>query len=438
MSTCLRYDSPSSKKNYQLRKRQRVNLTIKCLPGFIKKIRETLKYSKFELSSLEDLNRSKDGLIILKLELVSKAESLNSKDIDIEVKELIENLNNDEDEEILAIYSYNNCQFDHQNNYIDLSLEEKVLLIRELTNRADKIQKYIYVITPKGDVIKLPKKSTCVDFAYAIHSDIGDRCKGVKVNDQIVKLNTCLSNGDKVEVITHKNSYPSRDWLGFVVTNKAVNRIKRALKQLHWEQNIATGRELLHKQLEKDDLESFLGSKEMDRVIRKCNCKNQNSLLALVGYGEISVQTVINLIKENKSQLKKNPQLSNENIQVSNNITSPSDFTIKELEGISYRIARCCNPIPGEPIIGVVTRVNKGITIHSKECRNWENIPVEQLITVTWKSCYKNTFPIYVQIKMLDEVGLLQLVSSEISRARINIRKAGIETHPQHMRNIQN
>lgn len=300
----------------------------------------------------------------------------------------------------------------------------------------------VYVFTPKGDVVPLSPGSTSIDFAYRIHTEVGNHCAGARVNGRMVPLSTRLQNGDIVEVITQKNSHPSLDWLNFVRTSAAKYRIKQWYKRSRREENVARGRELLEKELGKTGFDSLLKSDAMQTVAEKCNYHSVEDLLAGLGYGEITLNLVLNrwreVVKGQQPVPEVIPFLPKESASAkalrdaTPTSSRGSDSPIIGVEGLVYHIAGCCTPIPGEPIIGVVTR-GRGISIHRQGCHNVESVECERLVPVKWNSTAENsgrphTYPVNVQIEALDRVGVLKDVLSRLSDQGINVRYAQVKT----------
>lgn len=296
----------------------------------------------------------------------------------------------------------------------------------------------VYVFTPRGDVISLARQATPVDFAYRIHTEVGNHCAGAKVNGRLVPLDTELRNGDIVEIITQKNSHPSLGWLNFVVTPGARNRIRQWYKRSHRDENIARGRELLERELGKNGLDALLKSAPIQAVAERCNYHSIDDLLAALGYGEVTLNLVVNRIRDavsGKSTPTPAPSLRDDQIQV-----SPSqrpDLTthspIAGIDGLMHHIAGCCNPIPGEPIIGVVTR-GRGISVHRHDCENLVHIEGDRLIPISWNlgqngSGRPHTYPVTLQIEVIDRVGILKDVLARLADNGINVRHAEVKTH---------
>lgn len=298
----------------------------------------------------------------------------------------------------------------------------------------------IYVFTPKGDLVPLSPGATSIDFAYRIHTEVGNHCAGARVNGRIVPLSTRLSNGDIVEIITQKNSHPSLDWLHFVSTSAAKYRIKQWYKRSRRDQNINHGRDLLEKELGKTGFENLLKSDAMHKVAEKCNYHSVEDLLAALGYGEITLNLVLNrwreIIKAQQPVADVIPFIAKDSATKTPRegliSTSRSDSPIIGVEGLVYHIAGCCTPIPGEQIIGVVTR-GRGISIHRQGCHNVDHVECERLIPVRWNTSVEtngrpNTYPVNVQIEAMDRVGVLKDVLSRVSDQGINVRTAQVKT----------
>jgi len=278
----------------------------------------------------------------------------------------------------------------------------------------------IYVFTPKGDVVALAQGATPVDFAYHIHSEVGNQMKGARINGKWSVLDAPLQNGDLVEILTSKHSHPSLDWLNFVVTPSARNRIRQWYKKSRREENISRGRDLLEKELGKTGFDALLKSERMQSVAKQCNYVAVDDLLAALGYGEVTLKNVVNRLQETvKNQQEiltvKNPP---DVLTDSQLILPPSPVQralpvskspIAGVEGLVYRLAGCCCPLPGENITGIVAHAGEGIVIHRQGCSNVEKAEAERLI--------------------LDRVGVLKDILSRLSDQNINVRNAGVKTN---------
>jgi len=305
----------------------------------------------------------------------------------------------------------------------------------------------VYVFTPNGDVVPLTQGATPVDFAYRIHTEVGNHCAGGKVNGRMVPLDTPLRNGDIVEIIRQKNSHPSLDWLNFTVTTGARNRIRQWYKRSNREQNLQRGRDMLERELGKKGFEALLKSETMHTTAQRCNYHSAEDLLAAVGYGEVTLNLVLNRLRDaTKAQQPIAPAATKDELSTllpSIPAVAPTPRTtpkgqgcpIHGVEGLLYHLAGCCNPIPGEPIIGIVTQASRGISIHRQGCANTDNIPGDRLIPVSWNATDSHstrplTYPVQVQIEVIDRVGVLKDILSRLSDHNINVRSAQVKTFP--------
>jgi GTP pyrophosphokinase len=305
----------------------------------------------------------------------------------------------------------------------------------------------VYVFTPDGDVIPLSRGATPVDFAYRIHTEVGNHCAGARVNGRIVTLDTQLDNGDIVEIITQKNSHPSLDWLNFVVTPSARNRIRQWYKRFHRDENLARGRDMLEKELGRNGFDALLKSNQAQLAAERCNYQTVDDLLAGLGYGEVTLNLVVNRLRETVKakqpleSISAESSLGNSSHVLAGAVTSPaksrpgsSKAPILGIEGLVHHIAGCCNPLPGEPIIGSVSLGSRGIAIHRQGCPNVTDIPGDRLIPVSWNSGELNgsrhTYPVEVKIEVIDRVGVLKDILSHLSDLQINVHKAQVKTFP--------
>ncbi|MEZ0322903.1 MAG: bifunctional (p)ppGpp synthetase/guanosine-3',5'-bis(diphosphate) 3'-pyrophosphohydrolase [Hydrogenothermaceae bacterium] len=284
----------------------------------------------------------------------------------------------------------------------------------------------IYIFTPKGDLIKLPAGSTPVDFAYAIHTQVGHKTVGARVNGKLVPLDTKLQSGDKVEIITQENHNPSRDWLKFVVSSKAKTNIKQYIAKIEREQAIKFGEKLLEKFLKKINLKlSNLTSQDRENIINRFHYKSFEDFLVALGDGKISPLKVIRFLKGENS--------TNEGNQNTTKSKEIRDLTI-EVDGhsniMSY-IANCCNPIPGDKIIGIITK-GKGIAIHNRDCVNAKKVletQPEKVVNIVWnKNSYKGLYLAKIKVISEDKPGVLASVSNVIASKNSNIKNVKVNT----------
>ena len=301
----------------------------------------------------------------------------------------------------------------------------------------------VYVFTPNGDVIVLKQGATPVDFAYHIHTEVGNHMKGVRINDRWSVLDAHLQNGDIVEIITSKNSHPSLDWLNFTVTHSARNRIRQWYKRSHRDENIARGRELLEKEMGKSGFDALLKSEPMEMAVDRCNYHSVDDMIAALGYGEITLNHVVNRIREAVKATQpletapETPDTIQEAIALRSTSREVSSKTkskspIHGIEGLMHQIAGCCTPIPGESIIGVVTRT-KGISIHRQGCPNVDQVEGDRLIPVSWNlDCAVNnqrgSYQVKIQVEVIDRVGIMRDILGKLGDDNINVCQAEVIT----------
>jgi GTP pyrophosphokinase len=301
--------------------------------------------------------------------------------------------------------------------------------------RIDLFPDEVYVFTPKGDIRALPRGATPVDFAYLIHTEVGHKCIGAKVNGQMVTLPYQLQTGDIVEIVTSKNHMPSKDWLKFVKTMKARSKIRQWIKSQEKERSISLGREILEKTFRKEKLNFVALSKteKMGEVVEQLGVKTLEDLVANVGYGKLTPLQVLrpftvrppaddtfreSLMEKLMSRVrKKKPQ---------------AGVLVKGVEDILIKFGRCCQPVPGDPIIGYITQ-GYGVTVHRASCVNALRTNPERQIAVEWNTTSTETYPVKIQILSYDRVGLLADIVGSISKSGANILSASSQTKENKM-----
>jgi guanosine-3',5'-bis(diphosphate) 3'-pyrophosphohydrolase len=309
-------------------------------------------------------------------------------------------------------------------------LRELIQAQRELSDAKDFLEavkgevipEVIYAFTPTGEIKEMPVGSTPVDFAYSIHTQVGNRCVGAKVNGKMVPLKFTLRNGDTVEIITAPAQTPSRDWLKFVVTQRAKSRIKQWIKAEERKQSVELGQKLLEGELRRHDLsQSIMKSEEMQTVLKFFNIPSFEDLYAFIGHGKISAHQFVNKLL---------PEKPVEEAPVAK-ITKPQKeqkgITIKGVDNVLYHTAKCCFPIPGDGLVGFVTR-GRGVTIHRKDCPNLDRLAVDnaRLVEVEWKPATEATSPVKLFIQTVDKPGILASLSAVISSVDVNISNATV------------
>lgn len=301
----------------------------------------------------------------------------------------------------------------------------------------------VFVFTPKGKVINLPTGSTPVDFAYKIHSDIGNRCVGAKIDGRIVPIDYKLKNGNIVEILTsgHSNG-PSRDWLKIVKSSQAKTKIKQWFKKERREENVSRGREILEKEIRRQGLNAneALQVKLLISIAKKLSLNNEEDLYAAIGYGGITLAQVIPKIKENiKKDIPQTQEIQEKEIPLANkhidskNKRKPSQgIIVKGIDNIMVRFSRCCNPVPGDEIVGYITR-GRGVSIHRKDCPNlYDNAEAtERFIEVEWDSNKSISFQAEIQLKATDRKGLLSELTHILSDAKVTVNALNARTNKE-------
>lgn len=290
----------------------------------------------------------------------------------------------------------------------------------------------VFVFTPRGDVIDLPVGSVPIDFAYRIHTDVGNRCVGAKVNGRIVPLDYQLKNGDIVEVITSKQSSgPSRDWLNIIGSSDTRNKIRSWFKKERREENIVKGREMLEREVKRlgYELKALVSPEKLREVGCKLRIDSDENLLATLGYGGVTLNTVMSKLVEiykHEQQLTTTKDLAQVLAELKprkSKAKSSHGILVKGEEGIMVKLARCCNPIPGDPVIGYITR-GSGISVHRADCPNvLSNNPDEQkrLIEVAWDIGINDVYKVNIVITSGDRPGIMSEIMNIVSEAKVNI-----------------
>lgn len=287
--------------------------------------------------------------------------------------------------------------------------------------KIDLFSDQVFAFTPNGDVFDLPVNATPVDFAYRIHTEVGNKTVGALINGRIAQLDTKLHNGDIVEILTSKTPAPRLDWLNFVVTKQASSKIKQWFKKNNREEHIELGKTNLEHELTKAVFDEYMKSGEFEKVAKQMNYLTSDDLFAALGYGETTVNKIINKLK------KPEPQRTAENSF--HGVTKrKSDKDIVGLEGLLYSIAKCCSPIPGEPIVGVVTRA-KGVTVHRMDCPMLEHIEPERLMSINWAGENVNkTYNTTIRVETAEKMGLLKDIIAAVSDNNTNINYANVKS----------
>lgn len=293
--------------------------------------------------------------------------------------------------------------------------------------KSDVFEDRVYVFTPRGDIIDLPKGSTPIDFAYNVHTDIGHRCRGAKVNGKLVALDYEMRTGDKIEILTAKRGGPSRDWLnpnlGLVKTQRARAKIRHWFKRQAREQNINQGKTLLEKELRRLGLTDM----NLERLAREFEYRTVDDLYAAIGTSDLAIVKVVNHLTLGDKEDQAFDLLPTSKGDQS--VTGGDDtVSVVGLKGLLTTMARCCNPAPGDEIVGYITR-GRGATIHRQDCPNVLRIQDrERLVRVSWGEP-KTTYPVPVRIKAYDRNGLVKDVSTLIADEGINMMRVKVDVN---------
>ncbi len=289
--------------------------------------------------------------------------------------------------------------------------------------KTDLFPKDVYIFTPKGDVKALPVGSTPIDFAYSIHTEVGSHCMGAKVDGKLVPLRYKLNTGDVVEVITSPKQHPSKDWLKFVHTPKAISCIKRYIRTQECDQALSLGKELCEKAFKKYGFNfyEYSNNPEFAEIAKQFSFKTIDDLLMAIGYGKLSPKQVINRILPHKEEAEEIPKAPIKR-------EKPIGIKIKGVDDVMINMGRCCLPIPGDKIVGYITR-GRGVTVHRADCPNICKLDPERLIEVKWDKNERLPHPVKIQVMCLDKIGLLSQISGAISHAKANIIEATTRTN---------
>jgi GTP pyrophosphokinase len=288
--------------------------------------------------------------------------------------------------------------------------------------KTDVFEDRVYVFTPHGDIIDLPIGATPIDFAYMVHTEVGNRCRGAKINGKLVTLDYRLKTGDQVEILTSKRGGPSRDWLnthlGLVNTQRARAKIRQWFKKQDRDQNLSHGRDMLDRELKRLGIVDM----DIDDLAKSFGYKAPEDLHVALGCGDLAIGRIVNLIQEDEEEKEelfapRAPAIERKDSESVN---------VLGLKGILTNIAKCCNPAPGDDIIGYITR-GRGATIHRRDCPNVLRMKDhERIVKVSWGEP-KRTFPVMIQIKAYDRQGLMGDISTVLANEGINMRDINVK-----------
>ncbi|WP_291573570.1 RelA/SpoT family protein [Clostridium sp. UBA4548] len=331
----------------------------------------------------------------------------------------------------------------------DSSLDSKLSWLREMLEwqgetsdaeefmegfKIDLFSDEVFVFTPKGDVISLPSDSTPIDFAYAIHTDVGHRCTGAKINGKIVTLEYCLKTGEIVEVLTSPNTKgPSIDWLNIAKSNQAKSKIKAWFKKANREESIEKGKEVVEKEAKKQGYSFGVISKSatLEKVLKRYNLKNLEDLFATVGVGDINPFNLVTKLREayeaKEKEVESNSsvieQFNKEQPRKTTSYNNYSGLQVKGTSNVHSRFAKCCSPVPGDEIVGYITK-GKGVSVHRSDCKNLlslQETEPDKIIEVSWGNETGENYITDIQIRGEDRLGLLTDIIEILGLTKTNI-----------------
>jgi GTP pyrophosphokinase len=299
-------------------------------------------------------------------------------------------------------------------------------------------QKEIFVFTPAGDVIALPHAATPVDFAYAVHTEVGNHCVGARVNGKLVSLDSNLESGDNVEIFTTKtpDSGPSQDWLNFAVSTRAKSKIKAWFTKERREEYIEQGKDQISKQIRKQNLplHRLMANQSLVAVAHELRIKGIEDLFASIGEGKVSAQSVVNkLIQIHGGEEGASEDLAEAiaptRIKNTPTATRSPSVIVKGIEDVYTRLSRCCTPVPGDEIFGYITR-GGGVSIHRQDCTNALDLKKEEerIVETTWPESGTGIYLVNIQVEAIDRNGLLSDVTRTLSEHHVNILNASVST----------
>jgi GTP pyrophosphokinase len=294
----------------------------------------------------------------------------------------------------------------------------------------------VYVFTPRGDVVALPAAATPVDFAYAVHTEVGHRCIGARVNGRLVPLESTLDNGDVVEIFTSKaaGAGPSRDWLTFVTSARARNKIKQWFSKERREEAIEQGKESIARAMRKQDLplQRMLSQETLTVVADELRYPDISALYAAVGEGHVSAQSVVQKLVQTLGGEEGTSEDAAEAARPDSarrRATGDPGVVVKDVSDVWVKLARCCTPVPGDDIVGFVTR-GSGVSVHRGDCANVVALRREhgRMVDVEWAPTANSVFLVAIQVEALDRAGLLSDMTRVLSDQHVNILSATVTT----------
>jgi GTP pyrophosphokinase len=293
--------------------------------------------------------------------------------------------------------------------------------------KVDLFPEEVYVFTPAGDVKTFPRGATPIDFAYAVHSEVGNHCHGARVNGVIVPLRHKLRNGDVVEILTKGDQQPSKDWLEFVVTGRARSRIRSFLRSKERQRSIKLGRDLFEREMRKRDFSfaRYLKSHELQKTLDHFHVQSSDELFAQVGYGKLALNEVMDVVdpREEAARESLRPTFIERTVRRVTRKNDSNGVQIEGMDGILVRFAKCCNPVAGDAVTGWITR-GRGVTVHRRGCPRAMELDPERRVEVTWAPNSKMDLPVSLRVTTNDRPGILSMVTAVFTDNGLNITEA--------------
>lgn len=285
----------------------------------------------------------------------------------------------------------------------------------------------VYVFTPRGEVREFPRGATPIDFAYAIHTEVGNHCAGAKVNGRIVPLKYQFHNGETVEIITSNKHFPNRDWLKLAKTSRARARIRQWIKIEERDKSLALGKDLCAREFKRHrlDFNNFMKTKGTE-VAKALSFKTPEDMLIAAGYGKVAPSQIIRKLRAGEPE-EQEPEKKESRVKKITEKAEQQGILIHGLDDILIHLGKCCTPIPGDEVVGYITR-GRGVTIHRENCSNIRNLDPDRRIEVTWADVDKATYPAKIRVSTADQKGMLAAVSNKISAGEANILEAKVST----------
>jgi guanosine-3',5'-bis(diphosphate) 3'-pyrophosphohydrolase len=286
----------------------------------------------------------------------------------------------------------------------------------------------VYVFTPRGDVLGLPKESTPVDFAYAIHTEVGHQCAGAKVDGRMVPIKYELKTGQRVEIITSPNHQPSKDWLSFVKTAKARSRVRQHIKAKERKQSMTLGREMCDKLFRKYHvtLNKYIKSGEIQKAVDELGYKTVDDLIASVGYGKVTPLQVARYVLPQAEAKDEKETIVTRLKEKIRGRKPQSGILVRGMDDILVRFGKCCSPLPGDPVVGYITR-GQGVTAHRTSCPHALNMDPQRRIELEWSPDAEEVYPVRIHVLCDDRMGLLAFITTAISEGDANILDATVK-----------